>query len=358
MLEKLRTLTQTIETKEDLWHYLNIAMEVELSTIPPYLCALYSIEPGSNQDSYNIIKSVVIEEMLHLTLAANVLNATGGSSKLNEPEFIPSYPTQLPDSDIKDGNGHFVVPLQPFSRAAIKAFMKIEHPGRPTDPPEAAGWHTIGQFYDGLMTGLVQLCERQSAAAVFDGDPALQIRPEQYYGAEGTIIVVTDGDPDQRLENAMNAMREIVHQGEGLDDSVFDGDRLPAKGTDADPVPAHFYRFEQILRGQYYAAGDVRERPTGAHFDVDWNAAYPMGDSPKAGDYPVGSEISNYLQSFNRAYVNMLDELQLAFTGHPERLREGIGRMYKLKYEMSSLMKIPSGDGKTTVGPSFQFVGN
>ncbi len=59
-----------------------MAIKLEHATIPPYLTALYSIKPDprkSNHDSYNIIRAVAVEEMLHLTLAANLLNAVGES---------------------------------------------------------------------------------------------------------------------------------------------------------------------------------------------------------------------------------------------------------------------------------------
>ena len=81
-----------IRTLEDLRGHLQIAIEVEHSTIPPYPCALYSIEEGSNLAAAQIIKSVVLEEMLHMILTANVLNAIGGSPRLSHPEFVPGYP--------------------------------------------------------------------------------------------------------------------------------------------------------------------------------------------------------------------------------------------------------------------------
>jgi hypothetical protein len=39
---------------------------------------------------------VVAEEMLHLSLAGNVLRAVGGSPKLYDPNIIPSYPMLMP----------------------------------------------------------------------------------------------------------------------------------------------------------------------------------------------------------------------------------------------------------------------
>lgn len=165
---KIFDLPQAIKSKQGLWHYLRVTMEVKLSTIPPYLSALYSIKPsdtsqepgyGRNQPAYDVIHSVVMEEMLHLTLAGNILNATGGAALLNDPEFVPASPTQLLDSYIEEGGELFEVPLQGLTEDAIDVFMRIELPERPHAPPRVKGWHSIGQFYDGLKKGLYDLCE-------------------------------------------------------------------------------------------------------------------------------------------------------------------------------------------------------
>ena len=74
-----------ITTLNDLRAHLQWAIELEHATIPPYLCALYSIKPGKNTDAAAAITSVFVEEMLHLTLAANVLNAIGGAPVIDAP---------------------------------------------------------------------------------------------------------------------------------------------------------------------------------------------------------------------------------------------------------------------------------
>jgi hypothetical protein len=53
-------------------------MKVEHATIPPYLLALYSIHPGTNLDATQVLRVAVVEEMLHFTFGANLLNAVGG----------------------------------------------------------------------------------------------------------------------------------------------------------------------------------------------------------------------------------------------------------------------------------------
>lgn len=372
MSQKICRLKQKIDDKQELWEYLRIAMEIELSTIPPYLCAMYSLQAGTNQEAYNVIQSVVMEEMLHLTLAANVLNSVSGPNPLgdrppmqlpavevNNPQYIPSYPTKLPDSNIDDPDGEpFLVPLQRFSPAAIDAFLRIELPDRGGECPKVEGWNTIGQFYGGLMQGINELVAEHGAEQVFDGNPDLQILPADYYGGAGDVIVI-DGSPHERHQTALLALEEIVEQGEGVDNSVFDGDFLPCKqSTDGDSeVPAHYFRFQEIQKGRYYKQGDSPGNPTGEPLLVDWEAVCPMQENPRMRDYDPASPVFAKLQEFNLVYSNLLNELQVAFNGHRERLMPAVGGMYDLKYKAIALMNIPSGRGDgTTVGPSFEFI--
>ena len=81
---------ELIKSVEDLHYYLKQAMAVEHATLPPYITALYSMKPGTNIEAFHILRAVAVEEMLHLTLAANVFNAEGGDMKsvLSDPNFI------------------------------------------------------------------------------------------------------------------------------------------------------------------------------------------------------------------------------------------------------------------------------
>ena len=99
-----------INTLQSLREHLQVALEIEHATIPPYLTALYSLEEGHNQEAFEVIESVFMEEMLHMTLVANLLNAVGGSPQIDKPDFIAHYPTYLPHS-----SQTFLVPLSKFS---------------------------------------------------------------------------------------------------------------------------------------------------------------------------------------------------------------------------------------------------
>ena len=84
-----------ITTVDSLRRHLQWAIELEHATLPPYLCALYSIKEGHNEEAAEVVHSVFMEEMLHLTIAANILNAVGGSPVLDyaEPASDASRPT-------------------------------------------------------------------------------------------------------------------------------------------------------------------------------------------------------------------------------------------------------------------------
>ena len=336
--------TSLEERLKTLHLHFQWALEVEHSTIPPYLCALYSIKDGHNAESLQIIKSVVIEEMLHMTLVSNVLNAIGGHPSCSYKEFVPEYPTPLPHSD-----GSFIVNLEKFSPPAINTFRRIELPEKHEElgisfDVTIPKYNTIGEFYHFLMLELVEVAEMGD---IFTGPYSHQVTPEHYYGAGGEAIPVTD------LSSALEALQEIVGQGEGIDGSIMDGDEAFGQIDEL----AHYFRFDEIAKGRRYTANDSpKSGPTGAPLKVAWNQAYPMQTNPKMKDYPEGSEIHTKMLEFNKIYMKLLRKIDVAFNGQPGQLMDAVVGMYDLKYQALELMKTPSSDGKTTVGPSFEYV--
>ena len=90
-----------------------------------------------------------------MALVANIMIATGGSPKLDYPEFIAKYPTPLPHSDES-----FQVDLNKFSPESIECFLKIERPANADAPSQDEGFASIGQFYKALEEGLVYLSQK------------------------------------------------------------------------------------------------------------------------------------------------------------------------------------------------------
>ena len=123
------------------------------STIPPYLCALCSINAsGANIEVARVlIRSVVMEEMLHMALACNLLISIGGTPRIGQPQFVPNYPASLPGGL----RGGLTVRLRKCSIEQIRdVFLSIEQPEDaiesvgPGDPIDVSKFGTIGWFYD------------------------------------------------------------------------------------------------------------------------------------------------------------------------------------------------------------------
>jgi hypothetical protein len=342
----------TIETRADLISYMNAAMALEHATIPTYLTAYYSIRATTNSDAAHIIRVVAVEEMLHLTLAANVMNAIGGTPDLTRPGFVPSYPAYLPD-----GETDFSVDLRPFSTEAIETFCKIERPGKaPSEDarllrtadgarpllvssPTTEGMHfySIGEFYEEIIEGL----EKVAAAdpGLFSGNPALQVGPEYFYSGGGSVIVVSD------LDSARRALHFIAAQGEGLDSGIYD----------ADGELAHYYRFRQLQLGRYYQEGDQPDAPSGPALSVDWDAVYKLKVSAKLADYPAGSELARAARSFNAEYGAFLTLLTKAFNGKPDLLQDAVVYMFRLRDGFNRLVRNPlPGSGGLHAAPTFE----
>lgn len=316
---------------------LQTAIELEHSTIPPYLCALYSLRAGSNLEVAELIESVVMEEMLHLVLAANVLNAIGGAPSIANPGFVPRYPCTLPHSD-----GRLVVHLRRFSREAVDTFLRIERPEPPRARPRVDRYHTIGQFYAGIEAGLQHLA---AAGDPFTGDPARQISGNgRVYGMAGEPIAVID------LDTALQALAIIVDQGEGIDHTVHDGD-APLGGA---PMLAHYYRFAEIAAGRRFLPSDTpRTGPTGPPVAIDFDAVWPMRTDPTVDDLPAGSDVRALCSEFNETYHELLGMLDRGLNGEQHRLGDAVGLMWSMRWQAEALMRVPVGNGETA-GPTFE----
>jgi hypothetical protein len=337
-------VSQDIVTLEQLHIQLQWALQLEHATIPPYMCALYSLDAERNPEPAHIVSSVLTEEMLHVALAANILNAVGGRPRFDSPELLPAYPHPLPHHD------HSVlVNLLPFGPDALDLFMDIERPALLEDPPQLDEYQTIGQFYACLGDALRTLCATEGEAAVFCGAPERQVSDVHFRGG-GSVITVED------LDSALAALAQIVEQGEGTARTdVWDGDR-DACNPGRDEV-AHFFRFQELSSGRYYRRGDTPfSGPTGDAIAFDPEGVFPMRPNPCTTDHPAGSAIFAAQHEFNQTYSDMLRMLDDAFNGSPATLGQAIGKMFTLRTQAQRLMQMPSGDGRTTAGPTFEYL--
>ncbi|WP_420383433.1 ferritin-like domain-containing protein [Novosphingobium sp.] len=333
------------ESAEDRLHRLHRllqqALEVELFTIPPYLTALYSIIEGTNLASVKIIQSVVMEEMLHAVLVANVMNAVGARPRVlaGEDGLGPrrtAYPAQAPHM-----SRPLVVDLLPFSDAAVKVFMDIERPESPeTDWSKTGGIETIGQLYAKLRNVMIAVSEEIGEDALFSGEVARQFDAGDYYGAGGRLA------PVRCLVDALAAIDVIAEQGEG---------RVKTTNQTGDDIRfgqpkevAHFYRFQEICAKRYYDHDDDVGMPTGPRLAVDWDAVRPIGRSvptaPPAGFDGVSA-------AFEASYDGLLMALDAAFNGNKAALLAAVPLMQRLKVKAIEIMRIEISCGKTSLPP-------
>ena len=343
------------EQKSELFPLLQKAMELELSTIPPYLTAWLSIkkDPNKHQNhvAANLIHSVMMEEMLHMVLVGNLISSLGGKVSLREKN-IPTYPLKM---NFKDRN--FPINLSAFSIDAIETFLQIE---RPKDTSLDFGAFeeidipavTIGEFYRDITARLNKMChEFKDPAAVFCGNPCQQIDKNYYWGSNGNPIVITN------KETANQALDLIIVQGEGSDGSMFKKtENENYNYFENNKEVAHFFRFMEIYYNQYYGPTDEPNRPpSGETFKVDYDDVFPINENANRSDYEPSSRLATLNNAFNLQYSLMLIQLEQAFNGTPSVLYHAIvnnmPNMISIAREMMSL-KISDKCG----APSFEWI--
>lgn len=364
---------ELITTVEDLHYYLIQGLMIEHATLPPYLTALYSLKPGSNLEAFHFIRTVAVEEMLHLTLVANVFNAVGGNitGVLTDPDFVPTYPTYLPT-----GEDDFEVNVAKFSKETVETFCKIErsHEVGEKKPlvesrtkqtrrhkflklagkKDNLSYETIGLFYTEVIRGLKALDQKykDEGKNLFIGDPRKQITPEYYYDGAGDIVKVTD------LDSAIKALYIIQTQGEGSGTKTI---------YDSETELSHYYRFQQLLNGRYYVIdkedptkSDKPNKPTGDEFTVDWDAVYPVMEnltlSKLRSFCDPDSQLYAHALEFQQAYSKFLAEIEYSFNGNPQQLLPAVGSMFRLKELATSLIRNPiPGLNGVHAGPVYKF---
>jgi hypothetical protein len=301
--------------------------------------------------------------MLHLTLAANILNAVGGKPDLAAPGFVPLYPASLPD-----GENDFKVDLQPFSPAAIETFLKIERPGkapegkklisRHRDRRSALGicpgevdlhYYSIGEFYDEVRRGILYLSDKLGTK-LFCGNTNWQATGKYYYSGGGELFAVTN------LDTAVAAIDLIIQQGEGSDPSMY---------TQEGEL-AHDFRFEQLKFGRYYKEGDPPYDPAnpdgtgpkGGVINLDWNAVFPLKKNAKLSGYANAPDLHEAAVAFNHVYADFLKFLTEAYNGKPELLLKAVPRMFELRNKINQLIRNPiPGMPGVNAAPTFEMPG-
>lgn len=206
------------------------AAELEHNLMCTYLYAAFSLKDGEEEGLTaeegaavgrwrRELLAVAVEEMGHLAAVWNITSALGASPRVGRGNF-PLDPGYLPAC--------VVVKLAPFNAETLQHFVFLERPhgsaerdgagfsyersyvrgmGGARLTPLGVDYDTVGTFYAALGEGLRSLVERYGEADTFDGDPALQLSPDEVDlpGAKRVIC----------LKTALAAFDAIVAQGEG-----------------------------------------------------------------------------------------------------------------------------------------------
>ena len=277
---------------------LQTAISLEFATIPPYLTALYSIKDpyGRNRQIYNSLRSVVIEEMLHMTQVANILIAMNAKPKFDYVDIVPSYPSPLPGLVLPG----LMVRIRKFTKEQLReVFMAIEFPNA-TDVAghEETNLFTIASFYDEVSDCIGIL----NKSLDFSSGP--NNKQVLWPGINDDLVVVKD------FHSALSGIKMIVEQGEGA--SMHDP--MQAEGSEN---LAHFFKFEEISCGKKLKkkSGNTYHYQ-GAKIPFDSTGVWPMKDNPKAIDTPLNSNCYTERKVFHGVFRNLLRQLEKIFNGY------------------------------------------
>jgi hypothetical protein len=317
---------------EDPVENLQLGLGLELSVLPPYLYALWSIKPrsegasGAAVEASNVLRVVAYEEMLHVGLLANILNALGAAPCLTR--YLMRYPGSLP-GHVTKGRYAFEVGLRPLSREAVDTYLRIERPEWEPLPPQdlrEGDWKTIGEFYDVLKKQL-------SALPAKDFGHGRQV-PARDNPGSGRLIGVSD------LDSALEAINIIVDQGEGHRPKEREATELNYYHE-----VAHYFQFKAI---EHYFDG---KPPIDPERDV-----YPVIANPDAARYSAKQQAAS--RDFNKRYTALIDALQSALTlpapgvwGVPTQLMTGLAHAAAV---LRNCGKIPGED--CVAGPTFEYL--
>ena len=315
----------------NLQNQLQIGLQLELATIPLYATSLYSIADGCNMEVSKIIRSILMQEMLHMTLVGNVMNAMKDPKKKNKrkhplidsPDVAPAYPTiGLPGC------------VQPslrvyLSKASLRHIYEVlqvvEEPHLSCVVPDVdlEANHTVGQFYNEITDCITELGD-----SIFENNDDLQVSWPWTLSAEiGSISKVNN------TKSALNAIKEIVDQGEGA--SPID----PSQHSNSTQY-GHYYKLMEIVcQKKLKKHNDTHYSYTGEDIPFDTKGVWPVRANPSK--YGANGNCYTEARAFHTTYRRLLRELQATFNGEPERINSAVGVMESLLVHAKRVVRVP-----------------
>jgi CDGSH-type Zn-finger protein/uncharacterized Fe-S cluster protein YjdI len=288
-------LNIAVNDREELIYLLTEAAEFEHVVMCTYLYAQWSLKKHESEgitseekraiDGWRAtIRSVALEEMLHLALVNNLLAAFGAAPHLARPDF----PVQ---------QGYFPSALDfhlaPFNEETMQHFVFIEHPEgievrdgegfaheshyeRVICPdlltPTSRDYDTQGHLYHGIAQAIRRLAAELGEERLFVGHGEAQLSSVEF--PLPGLFEVTG------VESALKALEEIVTQGEGA----------PAHREDS-----HYARFESVRR-EFLAMKKARP---------DFEPALPAAFNPVLTELADDSRVTRVSNARARRIVDI-----------------------------------------------------
>ncbi len=223
-------------TRDLAWikEQLQSAIELEFSTLPVYLSSMFSLEV-QNYAVYNVIRSVAMEEMVHMAIAGNILAALGGAPQIRNIRI--HFPVKgLPGGAEPD----LQVGLAQFSKKQLKKFLRIEMPDllvKQVNRDET--YPTIAKFYKAIRQAISDNADAVRAA-VKAGGPANQM------GDDIGFTVIHDTPGVDSAKTICDAIDEILEQGEG----ATTGNLITPNSDEYEE--SHYAKFASLYYGHCY----------------------------------------------------------------------------------------------------------
>jgi hypothetical protein len=346
MSQKIVELMQVPPTQHDLaWLKKSVqaAVELELSTIPPYLCGYWSIASDDTMQVSTLVRGVAIEEMIHLSLVCNLLTALG-----EVPQITGGYKNEIKYPGGLPGGVHpgLTVSITGLTPDVVKnVYMEIEKPEQPLTLA-AESFPTIGAFYDAISNCLTTL------------KPVLltknQLTTTFGHGAEITVLATID--------EAVAAINEIKEQGEGTSAAGSGSPWVPIFITGEDPSGnfhelAHYYKFSEI----YYGASLINLGGKWAYegTPILFPTVVNMPPVPSGGYQNPSPTVATALSNFDIAFTGLLNGLQNAWAGGSDvELQSAIDTMFTLQPLAKVIFALPLPDNSGFYGPQFKYISN
>jgi len=289
---------------------LQTAIELEHATLPLYLSAMFSLEV-QNYTSYNLIRSVAMEEMVHMAIACNMLASLGVAPKIKE--LSPVFPAKGLPGGAEPDLQTVLAQLSPWQ---VENFMRLEMPAfLLPDEYKRETYPTIAALY-GAIRDAIQKNADEVRRAFESGGVGNQV------GDDIGFTTLTPGSGKDPIQLLDAAIQEILNQGEG---SPL---RDLHAGSESQYEESHYCKFAQISYRASYRVPEPKielTRETEPQFFKGYPIPWPQVQNtlavPKDGYAkllaldPEREAVEKALVQFDQKYTDIMTDLELMWNG-------------------------------------------